>query len=546
MSRSWQALVLDGQLWAKLDLRSFPKLPTSVIDRLSKTAGAFISAIDFGGHTTLLPATIHDLTTYISIRPALDSNNAGELAFTPTHTQLTSLNLRGCTLLTTHSLHALLIRSPFLQNLCVKGLTAVTNTTCEILASYCPRLVSLDVGRCPNMSADGIQSFSSNSLARGEPTKLKVLRMAGLKRISDEMMAALGRAAPLLEVLDLSSARDLHNSSVEAFVACTQEDASKFEIVELSSRDAGRDPMDPSRVWRRVTRLRHLSLSACALLTDHACSHLAFAAPQLEFLELAGIGPELRDSGVVRLLATTPFIRRVDLEDATDITDDVLVALTPTRDPSEPVANQRSPPPPEPGHALEHIILSYTDVSNDSLLEVIRKCPRLTVLEADNTRLSGSTLREFVSLAQERKTRDARIVAIDCRHVSESVVGDLTTHTRPRLGWRSWHARRLAFLDARDEEGLGVGQDECDEKRVVVKTFYSWQTVDAVRAAREKRRKAGSRRALNGSSSSSGGYDAVSASGRARWWSPSGRRSSGPGTPTLLDTNNDREGCTIM
>ncbi|THH33142.1 hypothetical protein EUX98_g1038 [Antrodiella citrinella] len=547
VSHSWKALVFDGQLWAKLDLRSFPNLPCSVIDHLSKTAGAFISAIDFSGHTGLLPTTIHDLTTFISVRPVLPPG--GNIIPIQTHTQLTSINLRGCSLLTTHSLHTLLIRSPSLQTLCVRGLTAVTNTTCEILSTYCSQLSSLDMSRCSNINGDGIHSFARNALEREEFLPMKSLRMSGLKRASDSMMAALGRAAPLLEVLDISGSRDLHNSGVEAFVACSEEDTISFEVVNLSSREAGRDPNDSSRVWRRVTRLRHLSLSSCVVLTDHACSHLAYAVPKLEFLELAGIGPELRDNGVVRLLSTTPFIRRVDLEDATEISDDVLAALTPIRDPSESTPHLRTPPPPEPGHNLEQLIISYTDVTNDSMLSLIRKCPRLTVLEADNTRLAGSALRQFVTLSQERTLKNARIVSIDCRHINESLVKELTPRTRPRLGWRSWHARKLAFLDGRDEEGLGMGQDECDEARVVVKTFYSWQTVDAVRVAREKKRKSGpSRRALNGSSSSGISEDfAAGSSGRARWWSPSGRRSSGLGTPTLLDMNGaDRDGCTIM
>ncbi|KAH8102388.1 RNI-like protein [Cristinia sonorae] len=556
VSHSWRSLVFDGQLWTKLDLRSFPKLPTAVIDRLCQTAGAFISSIDFGGHASIRPANIHDLMSYISVL-----SGPGDL--TPSNTQLTSINLRGCTLLTTHSLHTLLIRSPLLKHLCVRGLSAVTNTTCEILASYCPSITTLDMNRCPNMNAEGVHSFATNFLTRGESTKLTVLRISGAKRFTDEMMAALGRAAPLLEVLDISCARDLHNSAVEAFVACIEGDVDKFETVQLSAREAGRDPTDTNRVWRRVTRLRHLSMSACPLLTDHACSHLAFAIPKLEFLELAGIGPALGEDGVVRLLATTPFIRRLDLEDATEISDDVLTALTPTRNASEPSPNFNSrtpPPPPEPGHALEQIILSYTDITNDSLQTLVRSCPRLSVLEVDNTRLSGSTLRDFVTRARERKALNARIVAIDCRNVSETLIKDMSSQTRARLGWRAWHARKLSYLDARDEvEGgdggqslLNIGQDECDETRVVVKTFYSWQTVDAVHAAREKRRKSsGSRRAGNGSSASGYSDDGLTGSslpGRARWWSPSGRRSSGPATPTLLDAANggDRDGCTIM
>jgi hypothetical protein len=53
--------------------------------------------------------------------------------------------------------------------------------------------------------------------------------------------------------------------------------------------------------------------------------------------------------------------------------------------------------------------------------------------------------------------------------------------------------------------------------------------VDAVRAAREKRRKSSSRRSTNDSTGSASDSDDVfSTSGRARWWTPSGRRTSPP------------------
>jgi len=173
----------------------------------------------------------------------------------------------------------------------------------------------------------------------------------------------------------------------------------------------------------------------------------------------------------------------------------------------------------------------------------------LSVLEADNTRMSGTVLKEFVRLSRKRKMVDTVVVAVDCRDVGESVVKELTTSTRPRKGWRSYEARKLGYVDARDKEDLRVGRDECDERRVVLKSFYSWQTVDAVRAAREKRKKAGKRRNDNGSHESmSDSDDRLSSSGRARWWSPgSGRRSSGTTSPTLLDAaNNDRDQCRIM
>ena len=551
VSKSWQQLVFDGQLWVRLDVHAFPKLHPNVLMRLAETSGGFVRAFDLSHHPTLTPEILMDITHHVCVHPG----PTGEK-----NTWLTSINLEGCPLITTRALHHLLIRSPKLQRLCLRGLTAVTNTTCEVLAAYCPRLLALDMGRCLNLTGEGIRSVASKAADRGEQIPLKELRLSGLRRVTDEMMYALGRAAPHLEVLDLSYAKDLHNSSVEAFVACSEVDASNFDTVLLTSREAGRDQLDTNRHWRRVTRLRHLNLSACLMLTDHACSHRAYAVPKLELLELAAIGPDLHDDGLVRLLNTTPYIRKLDLEDATEVTDAVLDALTPTLpvppppSPATTGSGSGSATPasagvaPEPGHALEHLIVSYANVESEALAELIRSCPRLRVLEADNTRLTGLVLRDFVQRARERRRKDVKVVAVDCRSVGEHTVRELAADcTRPRMGWRAWQARKLQYLDERDEEELGVGQDECDPHRVVVKTFYSWQTVDQVRAAREKKRKSNTRRGLNASGGSHIEEDAGASSTpvRTRWWSPSGRRS-GPATPTLDFSERGGDGCTIM
>ncbi|CCM03646.1 uncharacterized protein FIBRA_05790 [Fibroporia radiculosa] len=533
VSKSWRTLVFDGQLWMKLDLRPFPHLSSSVLCELSETAGGFIQHIDLTGHTEFSPSTLLEITNYLCAEPSSKDDWS--------YTRLTTINLRGCTALTMRSLHHLLIRSPSLRNLCLRGLTAVTNTTCDVLAVHCPELLSLDLSRCANVTGDGIQSLTAATLKRREHLALKELRLSGLRRITDEVMESLGKVAPFLEVLDLSYVRDLHNSAIDAFVSCPEAEHTGQEIIQLTAREAGRNPTDPYTIYRRVTRLRHLSLSSCIMLTDHACSHLAHAVPELEFLEMAGIGVELRDDGLVRLLNTTPFIRRLDLEDASEITDDVLLAISPA------VADiaARKPVPPQAGHALEHLVISYaSELTNAALLDLIRNCTRLRTLEADNTRISGSVVKEFVRLCRERAIVDAQVAVIDCRGVGEQTVKDLSDEMRPRIGWRGYETRKLGFLDARDEEDLGVGQDECDPARVAIKTFYSWQTVDAVRAEREKKRKS-TRRGTNVSSSSGADEVSGSSAGRARWWSPSGRRS-GTTSPSFLDTNREREGCTIM
>jgi F-box and leucine-rich repeat protein 2/20 len=509
-------------------------MPQSLLLRLTRIGGPFTTTLDVAGHVPLTASTLLRMTHNLCL-------TAPQSASLP-YTQLTAINLSGCSSLTTRSLHHLLVRSRSLQKLCLRGLRAVTNTTCDILSTYNPRLVCLDMGRCSNMDAEGIEHLAVAAINRGEHLRFRELRLCGLNKIDDRMMATLGKAAPYLEVLDLSYARQLHNTALDAFVAC--EDSAEelgIETIWVSARDLGRD--STVKLRRRVTGLRHLSVSSCIMLTDDACSNLTFSVPKLEFFEMAGIGSELKDDGLIRFLNTTPFIRRLDLEDAPELSDALLAAITPAVDrPPQECAE------PEPGYALEQLNISYAaQVTDDALLSLVRRCPRLACLGVDNTRVGGAVLAEFVRLNRKRKTADAKIIAVDCRNVSAGLVQDLSASTRPRKGWRAHEARKLFFLDARDgnTDELKIGQDECDESRVVLKSFYSWQTVDAVKAARDRRRKS-SRRKANDSASDVD--DVGGGSGRStRWWSPGGRRTPRSGSnspPNMMDMSN--EGCTVM
>jgi F-box/leucine-rich repeat protein 2/20 len=222
---------------------------------------------------------------------------------------------------------------------------------------------------------------------------------------------------------------------------------------------------------------------------------------------MAGIGGDVHDDGLMRLFKTTPRIRNIDLEDASDITDALLDCLipearTPTASSGRMVMKQVEIP--QPGEMLEHLTISYAvSITPEAMTRLIRGCKKLRVFEADNTRLTSSVLREFVSRRRHREKglvlhdgEGSEIVGIDCRGVSENSVKDLKASTRPRRGWRGWEARDLDY-----EDGLSVGvtdlttglvsgalfgQDECDEKRVVVKSFHSWVAVDSVAEQRAR------------------------------------------------------------
>ncbi|KAF8516199.1 RNI-like protein [Hysterangium stoloniferum] len=588
ISKSWQALALDGQLWRNLRLTPSPHLSSALLLRLAGHAGSFVQSLDLRGWTHLEPVALRGLVRSFSFDPASDdppgalqpTASLTTLSFPPTN--LTSVSLRACTALTAHSLHHVLLRAPSLRSVDLHGLTAVTNSTCGVLSAYCPHLENVDLGRCVNLDGYGIRGLIDGvSLARGSYSKVKILKSSGIKGLNAGTFAVLAVGAPALEVLDISCSQDLTDDAISAFVAwdksweiplannsSDEEPLLHPRKVELTAREMGLDPtIDNGPFYKRITHLRHLNLSSCPLLTDQACTHLAHCVPHLEFLELAGIGPDIGDEGLVRLFKTTPYIRRVDLEDASEVTDAVIDALTPKL--VTGVTTRRGtpvPPPPQPGHNLQHLVISYgIGITNEALLGLIQACPRLAVLECDNTRISGAVIKSFVNTMRSRGVLCAEIVAVDCRGITEALVKDLAAggQIRPRKGYRHYDARTLGYVDARDDEdfnnlstasGRNTIIDDCDDTKVTLKSFWSWQAVDMVQHAREKRRIASSRRntdfGIPGSRQpgaffqDNGGGPSVRPRWLGQWVTGSGTYPSSSATQASL--NQDERGCILM
>ena len=194
VSKAWQQLVFDGQLWVSLDISSFPMVPTHLIMRLAQSSGSFVRSVDFAGHTRLSASSFLDITNSFCI-----SNALSEGAHPTGTTQLTSINLTGCTAISTHALNDIMAHSPLLTNVNLKGLLSVTNSTLRTLAEHCPRLSSIDISRCRQMDVEGLIALLSS------PKPLKELRASGLRRINNYVMDLIGRNAPDLEVLDVGN-----------------------------------------------------------------------------------------------------------------------------------------------------------------------------------------------------------------------------------------------------------------------------------------------------------------------------------------------------
>lgn len=324
-------------------------------------------------------------------------------------TRLEKLDLQGCTSLDAKTLETVIENSVDLKWLSLRGIRCVDGNVLRAIAVHADRLEHLDVSRCESVSLlDDMLTDEANSWPA-----LKTLKVAG-QPAETGLLGCLALVAPNLETLDISYSAEVDDDDVRDFVALPPDQyQDALTQVKASSRglkpwalDATSVMLTPAQagelgtafpceglVPRRVTKLRHLNLSHCPNVTQKAAAYLAYAVPRLEILEMANVG-EMASDGLVALFETTPFIRRIDLEGATQACDRILSALTP---PTGKDSVQSAP-----GQALEALLIGNANhITNDGVIKLLRACPKLANVNLEVSIASRRCrLLEIISLSR--------------------------------------------------------------------------------------------------------------------------------------------------
>lgn len=574
VSKAWQSILLDGQLWSSIDSFFLSNISNASLLRLTRAAGPFIKQLDLRHASHISSSLFISMMSVPEDAKRLEAQRFKSMMSVPTLSSvktvqlasLSKLNISGCRSISRTAFHGALVRLPSLSDLDISNSDVICEESCLILGASHPNLSSLNVSRCFNLSGKGIIAFiqaaqgalydkalfssSSHELQRESDItlSLQTLRIAGCLGIDSKVMSLIGSSLQSLQVLDLSYISTLDDAAMEAFVAhpgpiqhcasgevrsvnhhiiesdCSQ---SVSPFITLTPRQAGGDIQRDEVHYRRlIPSLRHICLSSCRRLTDRSCTYLAHALPNLQYLEMANIGVNLREEGIVKLLETASQIQRVDLEGASEVSDGVLNALTPDasylealgmemskrgrrlsrrRFPqdrneacsiSQRISLKRRKPSP-PGAHLTHLILSHvTKPSQDSLLQLIRRCPRLTHLQLDDTKANDAVLKEFVAICRKRESRNAYLSLVDCRALSRTANADVLSQSsiRPREGKRGREYRCLDYHDgavastrASGGDHHTVPIDECNDRLIVVKTFFNWEIRSQQRRLQQRR-----------------------------------------------------------
>ncbi|KXG45197.1 Leucine-rich repeat, cysteine-containing subtype [Penicillium griseofulvum] len=368
VSKSWNEMCYDGQLWSKVDTTEYySKIPSDILVKLITSGGPFVRDLNLRGCVQLRD------------KWSTDGERISDLC-----RNVVNFSLEGCRI-DRASIYSFLLRNPRLEHINLSGLSSVTNSTMKVIARSCPQLETLNISWCNNVDTTGLLRIAQSC------ERLKDLRASEIRGFKDEKFTLALFERNTLERL-IMSRTDLTDNSLKMLI---HGETPEMDI--LSDR-----PIVPPR------RFRHLDLHNCPEVSDDGFKSLAYNVPDLEGLQVSQCS-DLTDESVMDVIRTTPKLSHLELEDLENLTNSTLIELA-----KSPCAQH-----------LEHLNISYCEsLSDTGMLQVMKSCPKLRSVEMDNTRVSDLTLMEASFRIRRRGYSDdlpqvgLRLMIFDCANVT--------------------------------------------------------------------------------------------------------------------------------
>jgi F-box/leucine-rich repeat protein 2/20 len=368
VSKTWNEMCYDGQLWSKVDTTEYySKIPSDVLVKLITSGGPFVRDLNLRGCVQMRE------------KWSTDGERMSDLC-----RNVVKFSLEGCRI-DKASIYSFLLRNSRLEYINLSGLTSVTNSAMKVIARSCPQLETLNVSWCNHVDTTGLLRIVRSC------ERLKDLRASEIRGFEDEKFTLALFERNTLDRL-IMSRTDLTDSSLKMLM---HGDNPSMDI--LTDR-----PIVPPR------KFRHLDLHHCPDVSDDGLKSLAHNVPDLEGLQISQCS-DLTDESVMNVISTTPKLSHLELEDLENLTNITLVQLA-----ESPCAQN-----------LEHLNISYCEsLSDTGMLRVMKNCPKLRSVEMDNTRVSDLTLMEASFRIRRRGYSDElpkvglRLMIFDCANVT--------------------------------------------------------------------------------------------------------------------------------
>ena len=149
----------------------------------------------------------------------------------------------------------------------------VSDAALAALGAACPRLQSLDITGCSQITDVGLSHVASGC------TALHTLKAAQCMRVTDAGITAVARRTPLLRELDLSNCTAVGDQSVKAVAECCPELQGLAVCMLHSLTDDGL-----AALIRGCPKLQHLDVWSCQGLSFHAKTAAGNERPELKMV----------------------------------------------------------------------------------------------------------------------------------------------------------------------------------------------------------------------------------------------------------------------
>ncbi|KAK5955296.1 hypothetical protein OHC33_003978 [Knufia fluminis] len=380
VSKAWQEMCFDGQLWTVLDCQTYyQKITSEALMKIMLRAGAFVKNLNLRGCVQLRDQ-------WLSLGTRMTNQECRNLE---------TFSIEGCKI-ERSSIHFFLLRNPKLLHLNMPSMQQVSNATLKIIAAHCRNLELLNINWCTNCDNRGLLKVMQSC------PNLTDLRASEVRGLDDPELALEIYKRNNIERLILANCESLTDEAFEIMVKGVNP---KVDI--LTDRF-----MVPPRRWR------HLDISECRQLTDRSLKALAHNVPFIEGLKLSKI-TSLTDDGLLDLMASVSRLTHLELEELEHLTNEVMIRLA-----KSPAAK-----------TLEHLSISYCDQIGDvGVLPILKSCPELKSLCLDNTRISDLVLMEASEQVRKRGNitkkgarpkKGMELIAFDCANVTWAGVREI-------------------------------------------------------------------------------------------------------------------------
>lgn len=230
-----------------------------------------------------------------------------------------SLKLSGNKTVTNDCIEILAVNnSSILRNLEIVGCENLTDASIRALSSYCSNLRSLNISFCKGISPHAFSVKTPSCILFPELAEIDLTRILNM---NDETVKQLTTRCPKLESINLSSCEEVTEVGIDALAKnCNT------RLLECNLSNCPHvDDSSVVHLANHCPNLRRVSLYNCHGVTDSAIEHLASMCKSLISLDLSSC-EKVTDRSLIRLSQSCPSLEVLCVEETT-ITNEGIVEI---------------------------------------------------------------------------------------------------------------------------------------------------------------------------------------------------------------------------